>query len=225
MALPGPRPKRKEVVWSEKLAYAVGLLVTDGCLSRDGRHIDLTSNDRQQLENFMYCIDREIRISTKPSTYTKKEVTRVQFSDVVLYDFLTGIGLTPNKTKTIGAVSIPDEYFFDFLRGHHDGDGSFYSYFDPRWKSSFVFYLAFISASEKHVSWLHDSIRRLCGVEGHRTFSGREGHKIHGIRYAKKETVKVLERMYHNPKVTCLSRKRLKIEEALRIVGKSLSKA
>ena len=35
--------------WTSELAYAVGLLTTDGSLSKDGRHIDLTSKDVEQL--------------------------------------------------------------------------------------------------------------------------------------------------------------------------------
>ena len=64
------------------------------------------------------------------------------------------IGLMPNKTKIIGAVKIPNNYFFDFLRGHFDGDGTFYSYWDPRWRSSHMFYVVFASASLKHIIWL-----------------------------------------------------------------------
>lgn len=222
MGLRGPKPKRKKVVWSAKLAYAIGLLATDGCLSSDGRHIDLTSKDREQLLNFMHCIDKKIRIGTKKSSYQSKGVTYVQFSDVTLYDFLMEIGLTPNKTKTIGALQIPNSYFFDFLRGHHDGDGSFYSYFDSRWKNSFMFYLTFVSASEGHILWLRNSIRKSCKAVGHTVFTGRVGHKIHGLRYAKNETLKILKAMYPKADTICLSRKRLKIEKALRIVGLSL---
>ncbi len=36
--------------WTANLAYAVGLITTDGCLSKDGRHIDLTSKDLEQCE-------------------------------------------------------------------------------------------------------------------------------------------------------------------------------
>lgn len=41
------KPKGKPVKWSPKIAYAVGLITTDGSLSKDGRHIDLTSKDRR----------------------------------------------------------------------------------------------------------------------------------------------------------------------------------
>lgn len=209
-------------MWSAELAYAVGLIATDGCLSSSGRHINLTSKDTEQLQNFMRCIGREIKISTKKSSFVPKGITYVQFGDVVLYDFLLSIGLTPHKTKTISKLAIPEEYFFDFLRGHHDGDGSFYSYYDPRWRSSFMFYLQFISASKTHVEWIRSELYRRLGVKGHITSS--KGSCVIQLKYAKAESIKVLKKMYPRPDVICLSRKRLKIERALRIVGQSLDK-
>lgn len=216
----GPKPKRVKVTWSPELAYAVGLLVTDGSLSIDGRHIDLTSKDEEQLIHFMNCIGKQVLISTKKSAPDAEPVTRIQFSDVVLYRFLESIGLTPNKTKTVGVLAIPDKYFFDFLRGHYDGDGSFYSYYDPRWKSSFMYYLTFLSASKEHILWIRSKLIEFLEVKGHITTS--RSSSVIQIKYAKKESLIILKKMYPNKKVVCLSRKRLKIEQALGIVGESL---
>jgi len=39
----GPKPKGNVAIsWNPEFAYAIGLLVSDGCLSKDGRHINLT---------------------------------------------------------------------------------------------------------------------------------------------------------------------------------------
>ncbi len=127
----GPKPKGKvKIMWSPKFAYAIGLIATDGSLSKDGRHIDFTSKDREQIMNYMKCLDIEVKIGRK--TNRTGGALRAEFGDITFYNFLLAIGLFPNKTKTIGAVKVPDHMFFDFLRGHFDGDGTFYSYFDPR---------------------------------------------------------------------------------------------
>lgn len=216
----GPKPRRREVVWSPELAYAIGLIATDGNLSPSGRHISLTSKDVPQLKTFLKCIGRsDIRIAVKKGSY-RPLITHVQVGDVVLYRFLLSIGLMPNKTKRMAALAIPDEYFFDFLRGHHDGDGSFYSYYDPRWKSSFMFYLVFLSASPEHVGWIRETLERLLGVHGH--ISTAKSSCVTQLKYAKRETSIILNELYPRPDVVCLKRKRLKIERALRILGKSL---
>lgn len=210
------------MVWSPELAYAIGLIATDGCLSKDGRHLDFTSKDKDQILALMRCLHLEhLKIGLK-NRGQPNEAFRVQWGSVLFYTFLLDIGLMPNKSKVLGALNVPDEYFFDFLRGHFDGDGSFYSYYDPRWKNSFMFYLTFLSASAEHIRWLRESIQRLGGVRGHISLSGKQGHKMSSLRYAKKEALRLLVRLYPNKKTICLRRKRLKIERALGIVGESL---
>ena len=217
----GPKPKpAKVVIWSSNVAYAVGLFATDGCLSGDGRHIDFTSKDIEQIRNFKKCLDLKVKVSKKTSGVSDKLYSRVQWSDVGLYKFFQSIGLTPRKSKIMGLIDVPEEYFFDFLRGLHDGDGSFYSYWDSRWKSSFMFYTVFVSASSKHIEWLRESIFKRVGVMGHVTFAGRKSTQQ--LKYAKMDSLKILRLMYQNKDATCLSRKKLKIQKALAIVGQHL---
>ena len=111
----GPKPgfnlkRRISEAWSANLAYAVGLLASDGCLSPPYSLVDLTSNDREQLENFCRCVGVDFRITSKKSS-TGKESLRVQFKSVLFYNFLLSIGLTPAKSKTLGKLNIPILYF------------------------------------------------------------------------------------------------------------------
>ncbi|MEK7520028.1 MAG: hypothetical protein AAB581_02180 [Patescibacteria group bacterium] len=205
--------------WSPQFAYAVGLVATDGSLSRDGRHIELTSADKEQIINFLYCLQRDNKIGMKRSG-SGKLCFRTQVGDVVLYRFLTNIGVIPNKSKVLGRVKVPRRYFFDFLRGHFDGDGTFYSYFDPRWKKSFMFYTAFCSASSYHILWLRKAISTLAGVHGHITKS--KNNSVYQLKYAKQESLQLLPKMYYDGRVVCLRRKRLKIKRALRRIGEKI---
>ena len=212
------RPLKKvEIKWSPEFAYAIGLITTDGSLSIDRRHINFTSKDLELAELFKQCLNLGNKIGKKARAQERpKKYFQVQFGDVNLYKFLLGIGLMPNKTKVLAGLSIPNKYFFDFLRGHFDGDGTFYSYWDPRWKSSFMFYTVFVSASLRHVQWLREKIHALLRVKGHMT---QDGRKItYHLKYAKAESRKILSRMYRN-RGLCLSRKRLKVEKALGIIG------
>ena len=213
------------MIWSPELAYAVGLIASDGCLSGDGRHIDFTSKDLEQIKNFVQCLDLGHLKIGKKNLQSKNLAYRVQWGDVTFYHFLLDIGLMPNKSKVLGAVAIPDKYFFDFLRGSFDGDGCFYSYFDSRWRSSFMYYVSITSASPLHINWLRETLHRLLGVDGHISkMGGRDGKRglISNLRFAKKESLIVMNAMYSTSCSIHLSRKRLKIERALRIVGESL---
>ncbi len=212
----GPRPKKKQIVWSPNIAYGVGLFATDGCLYNDYRHLDFTSKDREQLKNFKKCFNVRAKVSYKTSGFSDKKYPRLQWGDVNLIRFFISVGLTPKKSKTIGVLAIPDEYFFDFVRGHHDGDGSFHSYWDRRWRSSFMYYLIFSSASKNHIDWIQGSLSRMLGVRGHVTCAGKTG-ELYQLKYAKREALKIIKKMYHVPTAICLNRKKKKIFKALKV--------
>lgn len=219
MAAPGPKPKKLiSEIWNPELAYAVGLIATDGCLAKYSALIDMTSKDREQLENYRRCLNISAPISKKRSG-AGNEYLRVQFKNMLFYDFLVSIGLTPAKSKTLGPLKIPDKFFFDFLRGVFDGDGCTYSYFDPRWRSSFMFYSCVASSSPNFIMWLQTNIAKKLSIHGHITITPRKHYQL---RYAKTESLKLLKKMYARPGCICLSRKRLKIETMLGIVGERL---
>jgi len=86
MGLRGPKPKKKggvKIKWSSNFAYAIGLLASDGCLSSDGRHIILTSRDREQLENYMLTLT--IRFSL---IKLKIKVKRYHEVNLAMYCFI-----------------------------------------------------------------------------------------------------------------------------------------
>lgn len=206
-------------VWSSKLAYVIGLILTDGNLSPDGRHISFTSKDRELINHFVNILKLHCKIYKKSSGSVKEKKYYVaQFGDVNFYRFLLSIGLMPRKTKVVDKLDIPKKYFFDFLRGHFDGDGSFYSYWDPRWPNSYMFYLSFASASLKHLHWLQSRLEEYGHVSGHITHSRVAG--CYQLKFAKRECALLISKVYYNKQVPCLKRKRLKIKEALAIIAK-----
>ena len=208
-----------EIKWSPKFAYAIGLMVTDGCLYSDGRHINFTSKDRELIDLFISSLHISMHIGRKArGASSEKKYFVVQIGDVLFYRFLISIGITPQKSKTIGQIKLPSKYFFDFLRGCFDGDGTFYSYWDKRWRSSFMFYTVFISASKKHILWLQKEIQKRIDIKGHITTSTRSS--VYQLKYAKKESLKLIKKMYYDRNIPCLSRKRNKIENVLARVEK-----
>lgn len=208
---------RIKTEWSSGLAYIVGLLATDGNLSIDGRHISFTSKDVQLIKTFKKCLGIKNKIGLKTSGFSDKKYPHIQFGDVNLYRWLLGIGLTPHKSKTLGELKIPNEYFFDFLRGHFDGDGCCYSYWDKRWKSSFMFYINFVSASEKHILWLKYKIEELLKIK---VIFRREKGPMYAIRFAKKDSKILISKMYYRDKLPCLLRKHKKVQKILKTEDK-----
>lgn len=214
----GPKPKGKvQIKWSANFAYAIGLLATDGNLSPNGRHIVFVSKDHEQLNNFQKALNICIPVTYTRSGYSGRLVPRLQFGDTLFYNFLTCIGITPKKSKTIGQVDIPKIFFFDFIRGCFDGDGTFYSYWDRRWKSSFMFYTAFASASREHLGWVQRELKMRIATTGHITCDSSKS--TYQLKYGKADSLKIIKKMYYSDSAICLSRKREKIERALSIAS------
>ncbi|MDO9231374.1 MAG: LAGLIDADG family homing endonuclease [bacterium] len=201
----GIKPKNNiNLKWNPKLAYVVGLITADGSLSRDGRHINFTSKDLQLIKLFKKCLKLRVSIGKKArEKETEKKYFQVQFGNVIFYRWLVDLGLFPNKSRTIEGLKIPDKYFFDFLRGYFDGDGCIYSYWDPRWHSSYMFYLEFTSASHNFLVWLQKIIKKLTKVEGRIV----PAHRSFQLRFAKKNTRIVFDKMFYTEKLPCLKRK------------------
>ncbi len=219
MGKTGPKAEGKvSIKWSGDFAYAIGLITSDGCLSPSGRHIIFVSKDEEQLQNFTNALN--IEVNTTFSYPRANKIRRIQFGDVLFYRFLLSIGLMPNKSKVLGAIAIPEDIFFDFLRGVFDGDGSIHSYMDKRWRSSYMFYTIFSSASPDFILWLQETIEYHLHIKGHVTSA--KGKSTLQLKYAKKESLLLLKKMYSNKNGICLMRKRLKIMKILRIVGESL---
>jgi hypothetical protein len=204
-----------EIRWSLKFAYAIGLLTADGCLSKDGRHIDLTSKDRALVVSFKKCLGLTTKVSKKNSG-AGNLAYHTQFGDVLFYRFLERIGLTPAKSKTISSVSVPKKYFLDFLRGYFDGDGSSYSYYDPTYKKSYRFYISFTSASPKFFDWLRVEINNALGIKGYLGYNRNNPYVQ--LKYSKKEAIMLTEGMYYSKDLPCLQRKRLKIMKSMRVI-------
>ncbi len=207
--------KNKDYVikWTPEFAYAIGLLTADGCLSKDGRHIDFTSKDIQLIKTFKECLNLDVKIAYKSDGHGRR-CPRLQFSHVILYNYLLTIGLTPAKSKTLGELKISDKYFFDFLRGYFDGDGSCHSFWDERWPNSFMFNIRFTSASLSYLKWLHNQIEQLAEVKGGGISKATGSWQL---EYAKRDSQILWKRMYYKEGVPCLLRKQKKVENILKI--------
>lgn len=212
----GPKPKGQvKLIWSRKFAYAIGLLTADGCLSKDGRHIDFTSKDKELVELFQKCLDLKAKVNEK-SSGAGGVAFHVQFSDTLFYAFLLKIGLMPAKSKTIVAVEIPEKYFFSFLRGYFDGDGSSYSYWDPVFKKSFRFYISFASASPMFLAWLQSGIYERIQIKGY--INRYPDRPYVQLKYSKKEAVVLSKKMYYRAGVLRLGRKYVKVALSLSLI-------
>ena len=230
--LPPSAPKKMEQYklnsWTPELAYAIGLITTDGNLSSDGRHISLTSSDQQLLRTFRKCLNLKNKIAKNPNgSYSKRQCYRIQFGNILFYKWLTKIGLMPCKTSRLREICIPDRFLRDFLRGHLDGDGSIIIYED-RYNISknpkYIYkrlYVNFISSSPRHISWIYQKLNKILDIIGGissytKNGCGKNAKTMWKLCFAKKASLKLLSWLYYQPGLPCLNRKREIAERALK---------
>ena len=203
-----PRPLR----WTQDLAYAVGLVATDGCLS-SGRHIFFDSNDEQLVSTFLKCIGRPARYVAR-ATRIGGTAYRASISDVELYRWLESVGLTPAKSLTLGAIDVPEEFLMPLVRGLLDGDGSVLNYVHALTKRTYPNYryerlvVHFNTASESHVKWLRAKLEPIIGCGNLATRPPRPPrHAFYTLRYGKAASVKLLGLLYADASAPRLIRK------------------
>ncbi len=225
--MPRQRLPDRDFAWTQRLAYAVGLLVTDGNLSSDGRHINMRSKEIPMLKTFQSCLG--IHNAIGKDTKWNRSYYRVQFSDAQFYRWLLKVGLFPAKSCTIGAIAVPDDFFRDFFRGCIDGDGNIrtyrnrYNQYRGRRYTTQSLFIRLTSASEKHIRWMQGKVLQLAGVHGailRRLPRTSKRVPLWILQFAKKESLKIIEWMYHTPHVPCLKRKRRIAQRALTIIQK-----
>ena len=201
-----------DTTWRSDFAYVIGMIASDGYLYKDVTRIGIQSKDREMTELFRKALLIENKIGRKArGGEQEKRYYYVEFKSRQFYDFLKNLGITPAKSKTIQSVTVPDMYFSDFLRGLFDGDGTFWSHWDKRWPNSFVFHIAFYSASKPFMEWLLKRLSLLYGVKGFI----KKGAGVFEIRYGKGDSRVLFEKMYYSKDILFLNRKYQKILEAL----------
>lgn len=203
------------ILWSSPVAYAVGIIATDGNLSRQPGRLTLVSKDTDLLHTLRQCLDLMAPMRPHRSGYGGGPCYHIAWSDRPFYDALLALGVTPAKSRTLSALLIPDDYFADFLRGCIDGDGSIITYTD-RYntfkKPTYVYtrlYVSIVSASSRFLEWLRATIRKLTGMSGELAVSGRgsTGNMVWRLRYAKRESLALLRWIYYAPDLPALRRK------------------
>jgi len=190
--------KRKELkIEGANLWYLIGLITTDGCLSSDGRHINITSKDYGFLNN----LKDKLSFSNKIGVKNRGKINQgyyLDFSNRSLYDFLLSVGLTTNKSLIQDRIDVPSEFFSDFLRGVIDGDGSIRNWIHPSNKRE-QWSLRIYSASMLFIEWLMKSIEGSFKVKGRIHWDKRKRPRVDlaVLKYGKIAAQSILSKCYY----------------------------
>lgn len=185
--------RRKELkITGPNLWYLVGLITSDGCLSSDGRHIDITFKDYEFLENIKVAIGITNKIGSKYGV-RKQESFRIQIGNKAFYNFLLFIGLKPNKSLTVGSLNVSRKYFVDFFRGLIDGDGCIRRWVHPS-NGKEQWSLRIYSGSGVFIKWLNNIAEYILNVRGR---VHKDSDRLWILKYGKMAAKEIARQCYY----------------------------
>ena len=140
--------------WSPEMAYVLGLIITDGCISGAGT-VSLSMNDKELLEKVKKVMGSARKIT--PSRHQKR-LYCYHFSREKIVKDLKKLCVVPKKSLIVQFPNVPEAYLADFIRGVFDGDGSVF--FDKR-RPKFPLRSKFVSSSKDFIIGLQQSLESL----------------------------------------------------------------
>ncbi|HEY8829878.1 MAG TPA: hypothetical protein VIM83_04695 [Candidatus Limnocylindria bacterium] len=199
--------------WTPRLAYAVGLIATDGGIAR-GRNLGFPSADRELVQHLLACLEKKNKIS-RIRGRTGGTYYRTQIGDAAFCRWLMSIGIDERKSLTIGPLDVPGEYLLTVARGLLDGDGSIINKTaraDVARRNDYYWeYLQtkFVCGSRPHLEWLKAQLKKSLGIDGLIITRAPRGTRnaSYTLRYGKIASHRLLPHIYHDTSAPRLSRK------------------
>lgn len=194
--------------WSSDMAYVLGLLITDGCLSFTScpsLRFTFKTEDKELLEFIQAQISptRPIRFLKHFNATTNKYYNECAFSITGLSESLINrllyLKIIPNKTGKEKLPKCPQKYKGDLLRGIFDGDGSVYR--DSRYTNRWVY--AINSASQLLLKQIQ---HLLCHDYGN-IYTNKKRQHFYYIIYKQQHIKNIVKLMYESQNFA-LSRKK-----------------
>ena len=198
-------------------AYFLGLIYADGWIVSNPKvgtyelGLQLQSSDKYILELLNNILGGVHKIShTLPKekeingvkTISKDQDTLRIYSKVMVDDLIS-LKIVPNKTKYSVYPSVPDEYFFDFLRGYIDGDGCYY--FNKINNCE----ITITCANEEPLKWIS---RKLEYYHIHTSVYKENDNKYRLFCYRNNDVKKLINKMFYSSNIIFLKRKYNKIK-------------
>ncbi|MCK4462699.1 MAG: hypothetical protein KAU58_00115 [Candidatus Omnitrophica bacterium] len=179
-------------VWNSEMAYILGLLMTDGCLSRAQKgsyRISLCLNDKELLEKVAKTMGSDHAIVL--SKYQKSLYIFI-FGRRRLIEDLMILGMKPRKSLNLRFPEVPKEYLRDFIRGVFDGDGSVY--FETR-SPKHPLVSSFVSGSKLFIYELERKLQEL-GMPRRNIYEQKGKNVSYSFKYRHKNSIKLFHLLY-----------------------------
>lgn len=184
--------------WSPNMAYTLGYIYADGCILRNRYRLKIASCDKNHLKKILYIMKSTYPMLTNWSDNRKRPNYYSIVDRKKVYFDLIRLGLIPRKSRITKFPNMPRKYFFHFLRGYFDGDGSVYydkPHIDRGDKKYVRLNTCFTSASYNFLDTLQKLISKKIDIPRQKLSKNHDAFKL---RYSTKDSLKLLKQLYKN---------------------------
>ena len=182
--------------WSPEMAYVLGLLMTDGCLSKvkNGSYrIRLCLNDSELLEKVVKAMGSDHPVAASKS---QKGLHMFIFGREKIVQDLIRLGMTPRKSLNLRFPEVPQGYLKDFIRGVFDGDGCVC--FNAR-SLKCPLITTFTGGSKSFIYGLEEKLQGI-GLPKRTIYEHKSQHISYMFRYGHKDSQRLFKLLYDGVK-------------------------
>lgn len=205
--------------WTPEMAYVLGYFAADGCMfinQRGSRYIEFVSTDRRSIQRIRAMMHSKHSIGEREFDNPNWKVGyRLQIGSKEMFNDLSLIGFTPNKSKIVKMPVIPKGFLSHFVRGYFDGDGSVSYGFHKRNNRNgkplqFRIVTSFASGSKEFLEQLKFVLHQFANIQGgclsrkstedesfQLAFSAYDSKRIFQFIYSEASMGQFLERKYN----------------------------
>lgn len=203
--------------WSNNMAYILGFIAADGCITRDVLKIGIQYDDINLLEDIKKQLDFSGNITTR-DIKLKNKIYKAAYLDIYskyMVDRLKILGLCEQKSLQLSRFDfIPQEYEMDFVRGYFDGDGSVGGQY-PQNTRTLQIRFRISSGSKEILEYMNDVLTK----RGYKrkqitTDSKKRQSNFYSLAYSTRESLKLYNDLYYK-NCMCLQRKYHKFNELI----------
>lgn len=106
--------------WTAEMAWVLGLIITDGHVGKTNNSVYLSQKDETLLRKVAFLMDADPIIAEPIGTRT---IPMLIINSKMIKINLEQLGVTSNKSYTVGFPDVPEPFLPAFIRGVIDGDG------------------------------------------------------------------------------------------------------
>ena len=193
--------------WDEFNAQFFGLIMSDGCLRKEGRNktawaVRLSLKDIEFIDELHknICVGNKVQFTSRGAG-----CATIKYRNSNSINFMIRHGLAEAKSLTLQfPKNIPDEYLNHFIRGFFDGDGSIVA---RTTKYNTYFQVSITSGSYDFLQILQSVLKDKYNITSQIYADGRITNKAYYLRITKHSEICKFRSMIYKDATTYLDRK------------------